>query len=190
LAAGAGGPRSRLRILGKTDAEIDAIAGQISAVFAMGDLSTVWLVANIRETDVGTVHLGGEAEVRVPAWPGQVFHAAIAYVSSVIDPNTHRLVIGAQILNVNNRLKPNMAASFTIHAGPAADSPAVPQSAVVYDGDVARVWVAGPRGGLSLRRITVGRSSGGYTEVISGLAAGDEIVTSGALFIDQAAGNG
>ena len=184
--------RSRLRIMGKSDAEMDTIAsvGQDSAVFSVGDLSTVWLVANVREADAGLVHLGDEADVRVPAWPGQVFHASIAYVSSVIDPNTHRLVIGAQIHNVNDHLKPNMAASFTIYAGPAADSPAVPQSAVVYEGDVARVWVAGPRGALSLQRVTIGRSSGGFSEVTSGLTAGEQIVTSGALFIDQAAGNG
>ena len=75
--------RSRLRIQGKTDAEIDAIAGtgQDSAVFSVGDISTVWLVANIRETDAGLVHLGDEAEVRVPAYPGQAFHASIAYIS-------------------------------------------------------------------------------------------------------------
>ena len=167
-----------------------AHAGQGSAAFSVGDLSTVWLVANVRESDAALVHLGDKADVRVPAFPGQVFHASIAYVSSVIDPSSHRLVIGAQIHNVSDHLKPNMAANFIIYAGQAADSPAVPQGAVVYEGDTARVWVAGQRGDLSLRRVTIGRSSGGYSEVTSGLAVGEQIVTSGALFIDQAAGNG
>ena len=181
--------RNRLRILGKTDAEMAAMAesGQNAAVFSVGDISTVWLVANVREADAALVHLGDEADVKVPAFPGELFHAGVAYISSVIDPNTHRLVIGAQIHNGNGRLKPNMAASFTIHAGKSLDSPAVPQSAVVYEGDSARVWLAGPHGDLSLRRVTIGRSSDGYSEITSGLAAGQQIVTSGALFIDQAA---
>lgn len=180
--------RSRLRILGKSDSGVAAIAegGQNPAVFSVGDLSTVWLVANVRESDAALVHLGDEADVRVPAYPGEIFHASIAYVSSVIDPSTHRLVIGAQIHNVNDRLKPNMAASFSIQAGQASDLPAVPQSAVVYEGDAARVWVAGQGGDLSLRRVTIGRSSGGYSEVTSGLAVGEQIVTAGALFIDRA----
>ena len=180
--------RSRLRILGKSDSDAAAIAdgGQNPAVFSVGDLSTVWLVANVRESDSALVHLGDETDVSIPAYPGEIFHASIAYVSSVIDPSTHRLVIGAQIHNANGRLKPNMAASFTIHAGQAADSPAVPQNAVVYEGDAARVWLAGPQGDLNLRPITIGRSNGGYSEVTSGLAAGEQIVTSGALFIDQA----
>jgi|GEM_PF-3218655 len=184
--------RSRLRILGKTDAEIDAMtgSGQDSAVFSVGDPSTVWLVANVREADVGLVHLGDEADVHVPAYPREVFHASIAYISSVIDPNTHRLVIGAKIHNANDRLKPNMAAGFIIYAGQAADAPAVPQSAVVYEGDAAHVWVANLRGDLGRRRVNIGRSSGGYSEITSGLAVGEQIVTSGGLFMDQAAGNG
>ena len=64
----------------------------------------------------------------------------------------------------------------------------MPQNAVVYEGDAAHVWLVSPRGNLSLRRITIGRSGGGYSEVMSGLVAGEQIVTSGALFIDQATG--
>ena len=111
--------RSRLRLLGKTAADVAAIAetGPNTAVFSVGDLSTVWLVANVREADAALVHLGDGADVSVPAYPGETFHAGIAYISSVIDPNTHRLVIGAQIHNARDRLKPNMAASFVIHAG-------------------------------------------------------------------------
>jgi cobalt-zinc-cadmium efflux system membrane fusion protein len=182
--------RNRLRILGKTEAEMASMAnvGHDGAVFSVSDISTVWLVANVRETDSALVHIGDDVDVTLPAFPSDSFHARVAYISSLIDPNTHRLVIGAQIRNPDRRLKPNMAASFTIHGGQASDSPAVPQNAVVYEGDVARVWVAGARGALALRRVTIGRSNGGYAEVTSGLSAGEQIVTSGALFINQATG--
>jgi len=177
--------RSRLRILGKSDTDFASVT-QKPSVFSVGDLSTVWLVANVREADAALVHLGNEADVSIAAYPDETFHAAIAYIASVIDPNTHRLVIGAQIRNAGGRLKPNMAASFVIHGGRAMDAPAVPQNALVHEGDAARVWLAGPHGDLYSRRVTIGRSSGGFAEVTSGLNVGDKIVTSDSLFIDQA----
>jgi cobalt-zinc-cadmium efflux system membrane fusion protein len=180
--------RNRLRILGKSGnavAAVEALPAQQTA-FAVGDLSTVWLVANVREADAGLVHPGDQVQVQVPAWPQETFQAQVTYVASVIDPVTHRLVIGAAIRNAGEKLKPNMAASFTITAGPATDAPAVPQSALVYEGDTIRVWVVGPRGDLLLRNITIGRSDGDFVEVTSGLSAGEQIVTSGALFVDQA----
>jgi cobalt-zinc-cadmium efflux system membrane fusion protein len=182
--------RGRLRILGKSTDSIAAVERDPSVqqtAFAVGDLSTVWLVANVREADAALVHPGDQVQVQVPAYPQQTFQAQVTYVASVIDPVTHRLVIGASIRNVDEKLKPNMAASFTIIAGPAADAPAVPQSALVYEGDVIRVWVVGAHGDLILRNITIGRSDGDLVEVTSGLSAGEQIVTSGALFIDQAA---
>ena len=182
--------RSRLRILGKSGAAVTAVERGLPAqqtAFAVGDLSTVWLVGNVREADAGLVHPGDQVQVQVPAYPQETFQAEVTYVSSVIDPVTHRLVIGAEIRNAGEKLKPNMAASFTITAGGATDAPAVPQSALVYEGDAVRVWVVGQHGDLALRNITIGRSDGDFVEVTSGLSAGEQIVTSGALFIDQAA---
>jgi membrane fusion protein, heavy metal efflux system len=182
--------RGRLRILGKSGSAAAAVERDPAAqqtAFAVGDLSTVWLVANVREADAGLVHPDDQVQVQVPAYPQETFQAEVTYVSSVIDPVTHRLVIGAEIHNAGEKLKPNMTASFTIIAGPAANAPAVPQSALVYEGDAVRVWVVGQHGDLVLRNITIGRSDGDFVEVTSGLSAGEQIVTSGALFIDQAA---
>jgi cobalt-zinc-cadmium efflux system membrane fusion protein len=158
-----------------------------STVFAIGDLSRVWLVGNVREADAALVALGDRVEVLVPAYPQMVLHATVGYIAPVIDPATHRLVIGAEVHNDSGKLKPNMLATFTIEAGQAVDAPAIPQQAIVYEGDASRVWVANRRGDLTLRSVTLGRSSGGYAEVTGGLAPGEQIVTSGALFIDQAA---
>jgi cobalt-zinc-cadmium efflux system membrane fusion protein len=187
--------RNRLRILGKSNAAIAAFEKDIprsqdpgaGTAFAVGDLSTVWLVANVREVDAGMVHPGDDVQVRVPAFPNETFKAQVAFVSSVIDPATHRLVIGAEIHNTGEKLKPNMQASFTIFAGPPSNAPAVPQNALVYEGDDARVWVVDRHGDLNLRSVTTGRSDGNYMEITSGLSAGEQIVTSGALFVDQAA---
>jgi cobalt-zinc-cadmium efflux system membrane fusion protein len=80
-----------------------------------------------------------------------------------------------------------MFANFRIVTSDAADSPAVPESAVVYEGDAAHVWVVGSDGALAYRAIRTGRNNGGLVEVLDGLKAGEQIVTKGGLFIDQVA---
>jgi cobalt-zinc-cadmium efflux system membrane fusion protein len=193
-AAALSSARNRLRMLGKSDTAIAGLETSAprggAAAFSVGELSTVWLVANVREIDAGLVHLGDAAEVRLPACPGQVFNAVIDYAASVIDPVTHRLVIAARIRNPDGLLKPNMLANFIILAGKATNAPAVPERAIIYEGDSRRVWVVDAKGNLILRSISVGRSSAGYAEITSGLAAGERVVTGGALFIDQAASSG
>jgi cobalt-zinc-cadmium efflux system membrane fusion protein len=79
-----------------------------------------------------------------------------------------------------------MFANFTIVTGAAVNAPAVPRSAIVYEGDTARVWVAPSDNLLALREIRTGRTSGDLVEVVEGLSPGEKVVTSGALFIDRA----
>ncbi len=161
--------------------------GSGNPVYTIGDLKTVWLVANVREDDSALMHIGDPVEVRVSAYPERVFNARISWVAATIDPNTHRLSVRADVANPDGALKPTMFANFTIVTGAAAQAPAVPRSAIVYEGDSARVWVSPSDGVLALREIRVGRTSGDMVEVVEGLSAGDKVVTSGALFIDRAA---
>ena len=165
-------------------------SGASNPVYTIGDLSTVWLIANVRETDAPLVRIGAPVEVRVPAYPDRVFNAAISWVAPSIDATTHRLPVRADIANPDGALKPMMFARFTIISGDPVTAPAVPQSAVVYEGDGARVWVAQDDGTIAARTVITGRTSGGMVEIRSGLTAGEKIVTSGTLFIDRAGGVG
>jgi cobalt-zinc-cadmium efflux system membrane fusion protein len=211
-----------LRILGKTDAEIDALehqtqapvmnavssvlapisgtivqrkvglgqyvqAGSSDPVFMIGDLTTVWLVANVRETDVPVVHAGDPVRVHVLAFPERNFDARISYIAPSIDPATHRLAVRADVVNREGLLKPQMFANFTILTGKESAAVGVSQSAVVYEGESARVWVSTPDGALSLRQIRTGRSNDAMVEVVSGLSPGERVVVRGAVFIDRAA---
>ena len=161
--------------------------GGSTAVFSIGDLSRVWLVANVREMDAPLVHVNDPVEVHVLAYPGRTFHATVVYVAPSLDPNTHRLPVRAEIDNADGALKPEMYATFSIITGKEGAAPAVPNSAIVYEGEKARVFIADPAARtVAVRPITVGRSSAGLVEVTEGLKAGDSIVTSGALFIDRA----
>jgi membrane fusion protein, heavy metal efflux system len=167
---------------------VSASAGASNPVFLIGDLSKVWLVANAREEDAPSLHKGDPVEVRVLAFPDRVFKAKLTYVAPSIDPNTHRLLLRAEIENPNHELKPEMFARFRIITGQGTAAPAVPASAVVYEGDTAHVWLANVSAKtLAIRPVTLGRSSDGMIEMLSGLRPGDDVVTAGAVFIDRAA---
>jgi cobalt-zinc-cadmium efflux system membrane fusion protein len=158
-----------------------------NAVYSIGDLSRVWLVANVRETDAPFVRSGEPHEVRVLAYARRVFHARIAWIAPSLDATTRRLAVRAEIENSDGALKPQMYATFSIVTGDDVAAPAVPQSAVIYEGAAARVWVAGDDGSVAARAIEVGRSQDGWLQVTRGLAAGERVVASGTLFIDRAA---
>jgi multidrug efflux pump subunit AcrA (membrane-fusion protein) len=142
----------------------------------------VWLVANVREEDASKVHLGDDIEMKVAAYPGRVFKSKLGYMASLIDPNTHRLVVGALVPNPDGTLRADMTATAIIKSGPGNVAPAIPARAVIYEGDTARVWVASNDGSLALRDVTLGRSDGDRLEVTRGLTSGEKIVTSGAPF--------
>jgi len=163
--------------------------GASNPVYTIGNLSTVWLIANVREADAPLMRIGQAVEVHVLAFPGRVFKAKISWVAPSIDPNTHRLSVRADVENPEGALKPGMFANFSIITGDPETAPAVPQSAIVYEGDTARVWVAGDEGTIAARSVRTGQIADGMVEILAGLSPGEKIVTSGALFIDRAAGN-
>ncbi len=155
-------------------------------VFAVSDLSTVWLSAQVRESDAAKVKLGATAYVTIPAWPGRRFMAKVTYVAPALDPDTRRLPVRAAIANPDGALKPEMFARFSIDSGLVGRSPATPESAVIREGDTARVWVASAGGDLRIRPVVTGVVQDGMVQIRQGLVPGDRVVTKGALFIDQA----
>jgi cobalt-zinc-cadmium efflux system membrane fusion protein len=164
-----------------------AANGASNPVYTIGNLSTVWLMANVREGDIPLMHLGAPVAVRVPAYPGRVFNARISWVGASLDPNTHRLPVRADVENPDGALKPMMFASFSITTGKDATGPAVPQSGVVYEGNTVRIWIAHDDSTLEVRTVRIGRVQDGMVEILDGATAGEKIVSSGALFIDRAA---
>ena len=162
--------------------------GATDPIFTVGDLSTVWLIANVRESDAPKMKVGAAVEVAVLAYPGRIFNAKLAYVAPALDPNTRRLPVRAEIRNPDHELLPEMFASFRIVSGDSRLMPSVPQEAVVYEGAQARVWVARPeQKSVVTRPIEVGATTNGLVEVRKGLSVGEAVVASGTLFIDRAA---
>lgn len=164
-----------------------ASAGATIPVYTIGNLSTVYLIANVREGDAPLMRVGLPVEVHVLAFPERVFKAKLSWIAPAVDPNTHRLLVRAKISNSDGALKPMMFANFSIiTSDKASSSIGVPQSAVVYEGSEAHVFVENNDGTLVIRPIRIGRVSGEMLEVTSGLTAGEKIITRGSLFIDRA----
>lgn len=211
--------RNRLRIIGKSDAEISTFeqTGKLSSetvvtspidgiviqrkvgpgqflstsaadpAFVLGDLSKVWLVASVRESDVAQVFPGQKLEFRVVAYPERTFTGEIFVIGSSIDPTSRRIPVRANIDNAAGLLRPEMFTSVRLLGRGENASPSVPREALIYEGDKTRVWVVGDNDTLELRHIKPGLVSGNRIQVVDGLKQGERIVTRGALFIDRAA---
>src|SRR6195256_6067211 len=162
-------------------------SGASDPVFVIGDLSTVWLTAFVREADASNVSVGQELAFNVLALPGRPLTARINYVSAAIDPSTRRLLVRATVNNKDGLLKPEMFANVTIYSGGDHSAVGVPKQALIYEGDQVRVWVAHQDKSIELRQIKTGLINGDLVEVEGNLKPGDQIVTKGSLFIDRAA---
>ena len=105
----------------------------------------------------------------------------------MVDPATHRVTVRAELPNADGQLKPQMTVTVRLLGGNPADVIAVARSAIVYEGQVAHCYVVIADRTLVARTVQIGRAQGGMSEVTSGLSAGDQVVTRGALFMDRAA---
>jgi cobalt-zinc-cadmium efflux system membrane fusion protein len=151
------------------------------------DPSTLWLSIDAPETLAALFRVGAQLRFTVPAYPGDTFSARIDAVGAGLDPSTRTLPIRGVIRNRRGRLKPEMLASVFAESAGAISAPAVPEDAVQLLDGQAVVFAARPdgRGGARFepRKVELGSRFGGRVAITRGLAAGDLIVTRGALAI-------
>jgi cobalt-zinc-cadmium efflux system membrane fusion protein len=160
--------------------------GNAPAPFAVADLSTMWMIANVIETDAPAYKLGQEVEVRVPAYPDTVFKGRVTTVGSMIDPNSHRQLVRSEIDDPQHLLRSGMFASFVIRVGDPIRSLAVPAEGVVREGDgTMTVWVTGDSRHFIKRTVKIGLQQDGWRQILEGLAPGETVVTDGAVFLSN-----
>jgi cobalt-zinc-cadmium efflux system membrane fusion protein len=158
-------------------------------LFVIADLAQMWMLANVYESDVPWIKVGQAVEVRVMAYPEEVFKATITYIGAAVDPATHRVDVRAVVDNPAQKLKPEMFATFRIITHADRQYLAVPLSAVVRDGDKTSVWVAQPEYQFVRREVKLGLEQNGYGQILSGLQAGEQVATEGGLLLGSAAGS-
>jgi len=161
--------------------------GNPPAPFVVADISTMWMQANVAESDTPAFNVGQDVRVTVLAYAGRVFRGRISTIASTVDPMTHRLLVRSEIDDPKHELRSGMFANFVISTGAPMHSPALPVDGVVREGDgTMTVWVTADRRRFTMRSVKVGLLRDGYYQILEGLQPGELAATEGALFLSNA----
>jgi membrane fusion protein, copper/silver efflux system len=153
-------------------------------LYTVADLSTVWVIADVFEYEAANVRIGQSASMTLTYLPGRTFHGIVSYVLPQVDPVTRTLKVRIQLNNPGYALKPDMYGEVELH-GSGRRMLTVPQTAVMNSGERQVVFIDRGNGFFEPRAVTIGQQMDGRTEILSGLAAGERIVTSGNFLIDS-----
>ena len=171
--------------------ERDVAPGQllqagVTQAFIISDMSSVWVLANIYQSDLADVKVGDEVSVQTDSYP-DAFHGRISFISPALDPNTRTLQARIVVDNPGEKLKNNMYVTATVNAGSTRNAIAVPDAAVLRDDENQPfVYVATNLNQFGRRPVDIGPSQGGKTQITKGLSPGDKVVGNGAVFLQFA----
>lgn len=157
-------------------------------LFVIADLSEVWVLANIPEKDIPFVHSvhasgGTQVDVRINAYPKEVFKGMITYVGDVLDPITRTMQLRIELPNQDGRLKPEMFSTIRLFSESQPDRLAVPEAALQRDQGRTFVFVQRGANEYEMREVHIGESNGTLTSILSGLNEGEPVVTHGAFIL-------
>jgi membrane fusion protein, heavy metal efflux system len=152
-------------------------------LFVVANLTELWAVAEIDETQLLQVRAGRPTELRVSAYPGEIFAGRISFVADMINPKTRRVTVRCQVPNADARLKPEMYATITLSAGEPREVLAVPSAAIQEFEGKPFVFVKTEAGSFERREIDVGPEAEGWVEIRSGLKEGEAVATTGSFLL-------
>lgn len=154
-------------------------------LYFIADLSRVWVFVDIFEDELPWVSVGNTAEMRVEGVPGKTFIGQLTYIYPYAERSTRSIKARLEFPNEDQLLKPDMFADVRIRAQPKHDVVAVPSEAILRSGLSEKVFVVREEGKFEPREVTIGIGSGGWTEVLTGLEAGEQVVVSAQFLIDS-----
>ena len=160
-----------------------AMAGE--DIYDIVDMSTLWVIASIPESDISSIKMGQSAKITSIAYPGEVFNAKVNFISPVLDPDSRTLEVRFDVSNRNYRLKPDMYVKAEVGSANYQWNIVVPRNAVLRTGKMDMVYIKKGANVFSPKMVTVGGEKDGYYLITSGLAEGDEIVTSAGFLLDS-----
>lgn len=154
--------------------------------FTISDLSTVWIVCDVYENDLDKVRLGDKADIRLSAYPNQVFTGTVSNIGPVLDPNIRTVKVRIEVANPG-LMRPGMFVTATFHGREKKKLAAVPATAILHLHD--RDWVYVPIGDNKFRRTEVVGGDmlpDGMQEILSGIAPGQQVLTNALEFQNTA----
>ena len=160
--------------------------GSPPAVYSVADINTMWMLANVAESDIPAFHVGQDIQVSLLSFPGKVFRGRIWSMDAMVDPNTHRMLMRSEIDDPEHALRSGMFATFVIRVGQPVSAFAVPSDGVVREGDgTYSVWVTGDRRTFEQRVVQIGMQNEGYRQIVDGLRLGELVATKGAVYLSN-----
>lgn len=154
-------------------------------LYKIADLSTVWIMADVFEQDIGLIKVGQTVKVRLDAFPGREFKTRVAYIYPTLNEQTRTLPVRMEMANPDGLLRPGMFAQVELVAPSNKNNVVtVPDSAVIHSGQRAIILVELGQGLYEARDVKLGRHADDYIEVTEGIAAGEKVVVSANFLID------
>jgi cobalt-zinc-cadmium efflux system membrane fusion protein len=152
-------------------------------IFTVADLSTVWVPLQVPENQIGSIQVGDTASISVVAYPGRTFTGRVVYIADKVDPNTGTVMVRCEVLNPDGALRINMFTNATIAAPLNRSAVLVPDSALQNVNGQQAVFSPAGNGNFVWHTVHPGLSTGGYTEILSGVSPGTSIVTDGSYWL-------
>lgn len=153
-------------------------------LYSLADLSRVWIIADVFESDAAQIRLGQHATIQPSYGAGPPVQARVSYIFPSINPQTRTLQVRLEAANPNLALKPDLFVNVEFH-NPGALRIAIPEDAVLDAGMTKTVFIARDGGVFEPRRVETGEHFDGNVEILSGLSAGERIAVSGAFLLDS-----
>ncbi|KIA86262.1 efflux RND transporter periplasmic adaptor subunit [Flavobacterium sp. AED] len=155
-------------------------------IFDIAEISEVWAMANVNESDIEKVKLGEDAEITTLSYPDKVFKGKVDKIFNVIDPNTKAMNARVKLQNKDFLLKPDMNASIKLSFNEDESMIAVPSTAIIFDKSKNFVMIFKDRNNIETRQVEVFRQVGETTYISSGLKENEKVITKNQLFIYDA----
>lgn len=161
-------------------------SGHNESVFTIAELSEVWVLANVYESDISKIKEGMDLSVTTLSYPGDVIEGKIDKIFNVLDPETKTMKVRVKIQNHDFKLKPEMIATTKLIYNEAPVMPSVPASAVIFDKSRQFIMVFKDRFNIETREVELYKTTGDRAWVSSGINPGDIVISKNQLFIYDA----
>ncbi len=153
-------------------------------LYRLADVSTVWVIADVSEVDVGRVKLGDPAQITLRSYPGENFRGKVAFILPELKAETRTAQVRIELPNPDHKLLHRMYADVEIDTGQSAGVLSIPASAIIDSGNRQVAIVQVSEGRFKPMEVRVGRRGAGYVEILEGLKEGEQIVTRANFLID------
>lgn len=189
--AGSAAPRP-MQVIASTSGYVTALSvspgayvnDATAAMMVISNLDSVWITANVPESDVGQIAKGDKVDAVLSAYPNVVFHGAVSFVNPVLQADTRRDLVRAIFANADGKLKPNMYANVSIDV-PQPAQVFVPESALLMNNDTTSVFVEVSSWTFERRTVDLSYDETGDTRVLKGLKAGDRVIVRGGVLLND-----